>query len=930
MKTDRLKLDDATRSYAGPSTELSDSDERLIVVLDEYAAALERGDAESPSEFAKKHRECGEGLIGYLDGVRAIHAAVESARQREGDLTGQVRAGAALNGGGALDGGGNAEFDPAGDRPPRLVGDYYIVREIGRGGMGVVYEAQEQSLRRRVALKVLPFAAVLDQRQISRFRNEAQAAAGLHHTNIVPVFAIGQERGVHYYAMQYIEGQTLAQAITELRRHMGAASSPDATTAAEGGVSSLTPMPMAAALSEAPPTLGRDPASPSFFLAAAKLAADAADALQHAHDLGVVHRDIKPSNLLVDERGKVWVADFGLARMQTDLGVTATGDVVGTLRYMSPEQARGRADQVDGRTDVYALGASLYELLTLRHAFPGEDRVRLLESLERDDPTPPRRLNTAIPFDLENIVLRAMEKDRDARYASAGEFRDDLLRFLDGRPTIARPPSVADRVGKWMRRRRKTVAIAAAALSVVAVVSTVSAVLVAVALEESEMHRAKAERLLTHARGVLNSTSDLSDELAATPGAETIRRQALENTLKHYRYFLEESKGDPLLAVSAAETRIRAAVVSERLGDFDEAMQQYDAAAESLEALIAAKPGDETATDWLARCLDNRGLLLSQQGDDDAAEDELRRAIDLRRSLLAESPNDASRMADLAAVLSDAASVAKSDVAVAKRELEEAIVLLGRARRVDADDPGHARRLAVAHNSLASLLRAIDPDRAGQESDRAVEQLSALAKDHPGVDANRADLAMAYGNRGALAADQGQWANAAEAYRAAATELALLAEGAPLVPRHRSELAVALASEGAALARLGKRDESDAAFDRAQRELETLVQSFPSTDRYTRSLAALWNNRGVVLRDSARLDEASEAFAKSVQLEEVRMAKAATPGPTLLAMQYANQVQLLGRLGRVEEAARIETKRQALVRKMSSPPAGEAGKEKSL
>jgi tetratricopeptide (TPR) repeat protein len=282
-------------------------------------------------------------------------------------------------------------------------------------------------------------------------------------------------------------------------------------------------------------------------------------------------------------------------------------------------------------------------------------------------------------------------------------------------------------------------------------------------------------------------------------------------------------------------------------------------------------------------------------------------------------------------VLSDAASVAKSDVAVAKRELEEAIVLLGRARRVDADDPGHARRLAVAHNSLASLLRAIDPDRAGQESDRAVEQLSALAKDHPGVDANRADLAMAYGNRGALAADQGQWANAAEAYHAAATELALLAEGAPLVPRHRSELAVALASEGAALARLGKRDESDAAFDRAQRELETLVQSFPSTDRYTRSLAALWNNRGVVLRDSARLDEASEAFAKSVQLEEVRMAKAQTPGPTLLAMQYANQVQLLGRLGRVEEAARIETKRQALVRKMmSSPPAGEAGKEKSL
>lgn len=263
-------------------------------------------------------------------------------------------------------------------------------------------------------------------------------------------------------------------------------------------------------------------------------------------------------------------------------------------------------------------------------------------------------------------------------------------------------------------------------------------------------------------------------------------------------------------------------------------------------------------------------------------------------------------------------------------------MLLGRARRVDGDDPGHARRLAVAHNSLASLLRVADAERAGQESDRAVEQLSALAQDQPGADAYRADLAMAYGNRGALAADHGQWANAAEAYHAAAVELGRLAERAPLVPRHRSELAVALASEGAALARLGKRDECDAAFDRAQRELETLVQSFPSTDRYTRSLAALWNNRGVVLRDSGRLDEASDAFAMSVNLEEQRLANSEAPGPTLLEMQYANQVQLLGRLGRVDEAARVQTKRQAFlkqlasVKQLASPPAAEAGKEKSL
>lgn len=933
MRADRSTAGEATRSYAAPPMEPSESDDRLIAVLDEYAAALERGDAESPSDFANRHRDCGAGLVGYLDGVRAIHAAVESARDRDFDVSGQGRLDAAPN-----DAPGAATFDVAGDRPPRSVGDYFIVREIGRGGMGVVYEAQEQSLRRRVALKVLPFAAVLDQRQISRFRNEAQAAAGLHHTNIVPVFAIGQERGVHYYAMQYIEGQTLAQAIAELRRQSGVGSSPDATTAPEGAASALAPTPVPASPSEVATTLGKNPSAPSFFRGAAKLAADAADALQHAHDLGVVHRDVKPSNLLVDERGKVWVADFGLARMQTDLGVTATGDVVGTLRYMSPEQARGRADQIDGRTDVYALGASLYELVTLRHAFPGEDRVRLLESLERDEPTAPRRHNPAIPVDLENIVLRAMEKDRDARYASAADLRDDLLRFLDGRPTIARPPSVADRVGKWMRRRRKTVTVAAAALGVVAVVSLASAVLVnqarqrlSVALEQSETHRARAERLLDQARGVLDRFGgELSDQLAVTPGAETIRSRALEDTLAYYRYFLAESEGDPRLAVSAAETRIRAAAVAERLGDFAEAEKLYDDAAESLEALVARSPDDVVATAWLARCLDNRGLLLSQQGDAEAAAAKLRRAVELRRGLLAEKPNDPALMAHLAAALSDAASVTEADAATARRQLEEAIALLGKARRVDADDLGHARRLAVAHNSLASLVRKTDPVRAGQECDRAVEQLTTLAKNEPGVDVYRADLAMAYSNRGALAAELGQWASAAEAYHDAAAELALLADRSPLVPRHRSELALALASEGAALSRVGKIKESDAVFDRAQRELETLVQSFPSTDRYTRSLAALWNNRGVVLRDSGRLDEASIAFATSVKLEEQRIAESDSSGPTLLAMQYANQVQVLGRLGRMEEAARVQTKREELLRRMTPTPTGEAGTEKSL
>lgn len=938
MTPDRALKLEATEPFSRPrtspegdETRLDDRQERLVAALDEYVAALERGDAEPAEVFAARRPDLGDELLECLEGVRAVHAAVASARKAERALSPSL---------GRLPGDTDDRRDSAaGDEAPRVIGDYRVVREIGRGGMGVVYEAVESSLRRRVALKVLPFAAVLDQRQIARFRNEAQAAAGLHHSHIVPVFAIGQERGVHFYAMQYIEGQSLAQAIAELRRAAGAASVPDATTAdvlasSDGEVP--TPGPGAPSPFASEPLGSADTPvnSAAYFASIARLAVDVADALQHAHELGVVHRDVKPSNLLLDRRGKVWVADFGLARMQTDLGVTATGDVVGTIRYMSPEQARGRADRIDGRTDVYALGATLYELLTLRQAFPGDNRVRILDAVERTDPVPPRRLNPAIPPDLDNIVQRAMEKDRDARYASAAELRDDLRRFLEGRPTIARPPSVVDRIGKWMRRRRKTVAVAAAALAVVAVVSLASALLVnesnrrlGAALAESELHRARAERLLDQARGVLNRFgSELSDQLAATPGAEAIRGRALEDTQAYYRYFLAESAGDPRLAVSAAETRVRAAAVAERLDKPEEALSLYDEAIDALDARVADDAADEGAVAWLARALNNRGLLRTQLQDAGAGEADLARAIELRRGLLAESPREPGRMVDLAAVLSDAATAARGDASASRRQLEEAILLLGRARRAAPDDLAAVRRLAVTHNSLASLVRASDPAGAAAASDRAVEQLRALVNSAPAVEHYRADLAMAYSNRGALAADRSAWGDAAEAYRESAAELATLAAQAPLVPRHRSELAVALASEGAAHARAGDRDASDAAFDRAQSALESLVASYPRVDRYTRSLAALWNNRGVVLRDSGRLEEASLAFSKAVTLEEDRLGRAETPGVTLLATHYANHAQLLGRLGRLEEAAAVETKRLALAKRFQgqSAPANDS------
>ncbi len=904
----------------------SEHDERMVDLLDKYVEQLESGDPISLEDFAQFHAEDDahfrKELVNCLRSVTLIHAAVESARDRDERVSGQSRLTAAFNES-PFDT-TPSESDPA-DTPPRVVGDYRLLREIGRGGMGVVYEAEEQSLRRRVALKVLPFAAVLDQRQITRFRNEAQSAAGLHHPHIVPVFAIGQERGVHYYAMQHIEGRSLSQAINGLRSDANLPASPDATTetaqlVSQGDRESVSiPSAASAATTATTPresyaSLGATNRSASFFRSAARLAADAADALQHAHELGVVHRDIKPSNLLIDEQGKVWVADFGLARMQTDLGVTATGDIVGTLRYMSPEQARGRADQIDGRTDVYALGATLYELLTLQHAQPGNDRRKLLDNLERAEPVVPRRLNPAVPADLENIVLRAMEKDRDGRYASAADFRDDLQRFLDGKPTVARPATLAERAAKWTKRHQRLVGVATSALAAIALIAIVSVVLINQARWTAEAALASASRSLHGAFGVLDRFgNELSDQLAATPGTEGVRSEALQSTLDYYRYFLEECDDNAHFAASAAQTRVHAAAVAERLGQTDEALTLYEESAASLEKLVANAPEDRRAAAWLARCLSNHGLLLGQQGEVAAGRERLDRAVGLRRGLCEESPSDLRALSDLAAVLSDRAGLPGREPADARGDLDEAIALLARARRVEPNEPSHTRRLAVAHNALSSLLRGVDPAVASEAGDRAIELLRRIAEAQPEADTYRDDLAIAYSNRGALAAEAGRWDAAAQAYGEAAAELQRLALRAPLVPRRRSELAVALASRGFALARANLPDESDRAFAAAEKTLRGLIASYPQTDRYRRSLAALLNNRGVALRDSQRLGEAAVAFAKSVRLEEERLQEAGESSGTLLAVHYANHAQVLGRLGRFEEAARVESKRQALI-----------------
>ncbi|HJT78645.1 MAG TPA: serine/threonine-protein kinase, partial [Gemmataceae bacterium] len=441
------------------------------------------------------------------------------------------------------------------------LGDFRLVREVGRGGMGIVYEAEQISLRRRVALKVLPFAAALDPRRLQRFENEALAAAHLRHEGIVPVHTVGEERGVHYYAMQFIDGRSLADVIEELR------SEPSGAPSAE-----------------------RSAGSRSYFDWVANLGRQAALALDHAHALGVVHRDVKPANLLLDTRGHLWVTDFGLAQVAGDTGLTVTGELLGTLRYASPEQVLARHGVVDHRSDVYSLGATLYELLTLRPPFEGRDRKELLRQIADEEPRPPRSLRPSVPRELETVVLKALGKEPSDRYPTARALADDLERFLDNRPVLARRPTAAERLRKLARRHPSLVAGGAVVLALLAVGSSLSTVLVLgeQGRARAEQHRAeeayrreqqRAEEAEARFRLARRSVDEMfrisQEELADRPGLEGLRKRLLWSVLAYYQEFLEQRRDHPEDRADLLDTKRRVEKILADLAVLHAASQLY-------------------------------------------------------------------------------------------------------------------------------------------------------------------------------------------------------------------------------------------------------------------------------------------------------------------------------------------------------------------
>ncbi len=425
-------------------------------VAEEFAERCRRGESPSVPEYVER----------YPQHERRIRDLLPSVAMME-RLKGRVRAA--------------ESSDNLHESRLERLGEYRIIRELGRGGMGIVYEAFQESLGRHVALKVIPRHGMLDAKRRQRFQREAQAVAQLHHTNIVPIFAAGEHDGLPFYAMQYIRGSGLDRLLETWRR--------------DG--------------------LARDAEHWRFV---ARVGIQAAEALQYAHDQGILHRDVKPANVLVDEHRVAWITDFGLAKLAGRDELTNSGDVVGTLRYLAPEALRGQADH---RGDIYSLGLTLYELLTLQLPFGDVSPSELLRRVTEEQPPRPRKVDRSIPLDLETIILKATAREPAHRYATAGELADDLRAFLDDRPIRARRASAPERLARWCRRNRLLTAAAAATASAVLValvVSTAGYVITTGALEKSD---ANVKLALGAFEELFNEFTDPTD---AGPFAEEGKR----------------------------------------------------------------------------------------------------------------------------------------------------------------------------------------------------------------------------------------------------------------------------------------------------------------------------------------------------------------------------------------------------------------------
>lgn len=560
------------------SSNLSDEQQvRLTEQLDNYLRLLEHGIEPDIAKICDENPDLEKVLKSYFGKINNLHQLANIDTANESAPT---------------------EFDVRLPSDPNCLGDFLILNELGRGGMGIVYRAYQKSLQRKVAIKLLPLAAQLDSRQIARFHNEARAVGLLQHDHIVPIYSVGADNGIHYYAMQLVEG-----------------------------------IPLDRWLSLHPKELEPNQDWQSIV----GWIRDIANGLDYAHQLGVVHRDVKPSNLIVDNHGKAWITDFGLARCQNNQSLTGSGSVLGTMRYMSPEQSLGRSELVDHRTDIYSLGATLYELLTRQAFVPGEDGPSILQAIAVAVPTPLYKLTPGLPRDLWTVIQKATSKSKDERYDSAMDFCSDLNAVLQGRQTIAKPLSISKHAVRFALRHRRAVSLVATAFIIMVSWMAVNGMILRQQFKSTKLSEQRADRYFSLAQATVKKLgSQLADQLVGLPGTSSLRHDLLINTLRYYEQFASAAQGDPKLTIELADTHSRIGILVREIESPHESITHFQQSANLYSNAIANEKNAETLNVLQQKSslnLNHLGLSYAEIGDARAAKVCYLRAMDFHEKL---------------------------------------------------------------------------------------------------------------------------------------------------------------------------------------------------------------------------------------------------------------------------------------------------------
>ena len=582
------------------------------------------------------------------------------------------------------------------DPGSHVTGDYDLLGILGKGGMGVVYEARHRRLNRVVALKMMRDGSLPDDSELIRFRNEAEAVARLDHPHIVPIYEVGEAGGKPYLSMKLVRGESLAELV---------------------------------------PKMTAD------YRSSAVVVGKAAAAVQHAHERGILHRDLKPANVLVDERGEPHVTDFGLARrIDKESDLTQSGAIMGTPGYVAPEQAEGRREAVTTSADVYGLGAILYALLTGRAPFVGDSVYEIIRKVREWQPDPPSRLNPSVPRDLEIICLKCLEKDPRRRYPSAAALAEDLDRWVQGEPIAARPVGSAERFWKWCRRRPALSGLAA--LLVLALAVGVTGIAVQWRRAEANLRKAQDRFDLGMESIGSYSTGASADVLLKEPKLSALRTRLLEGAITFYEKLGRALEGETDLASrrSLASALYRAADLNAKVGSAEKGLEAAQRAMAIRRILLDRNLKDSASRRELANNQIFVGECLLSMGRFDDARRAFEEARTTLQPLVTGTSTDDDAMAILAASYraEGTLSIHAGKPGPAVDNLKRALEILTKLSR-ESRESGSLDGVAQIERSAAECL-----DRLGQahtytcqyeESLRVLEEerpiLEGLTKRHP-------------------------------------------------------------------------------------------------------------------------------------------------------------------------------------------------------